>query len=212
MPRPRCLPWARRFRPAAVPARQLVERRHLATRRSTPSSAALHRVHQQRRHAPPAPGFRRRGVAGQRRDLRHPVRRRRRQQPKVAVTFQYASESDGVNGVPFYPIPAQAHRRRRTGSKAARPATSTSAARAIATCSSSTARTGTSTSSTTCITTRRKAAGSQARAPSSTLTATIAGPTGGPRRTPPVSRSCPASCATTRRSIPRSPTSAMRSA
>ena len=69
-------------------------------------------------------------------------------QAKQAVTFEYWDESDGVNhsngpAMPFYPIPAQATSSR-TGSKAGRRATWTSAA-GIDICSSSTAATAIST-------------------------------------------------------------------
>ena len=60
-------------------------------------------------------------------------------QPKLAVTFDYWDESDGVNMRRARASRSIRFRRRRsrsrTGSKAARRATSTSAARAIATCS-----------------------------------------------------------------------------
>ena len=59
-------------------------------------------------------------------------------QPKDTVQFQYSDESDGVDhstdtSCPFYPIPAR-RSLSRTGSKAARRATSTSATSATATC------------------------------------------------------------------------------
>ncbi len=84
-------------------------------------------------------------------------------QPKLAVTFQYASESDGVNPPPAHPSRSIRYpprrSRSRTGSKAARPATSTSATAATGICSSSTAPTTRCTSCTTSTTAPRKASG-----------------------------------------------------
>ena len=63
--------------PAAVPFRQLVEHRHFGGSGGR-GIEQLHRVHQQRRHAPTAPGLRRHGISRQRGHLRHAVRRRGR--------------------------------------------------------------------------------------------------------------------------------------
>ena len=98
---------------AAVSLRQLVERRHLRGA-GGPRLGELHRVHQQRRHAPAASGLRRRGVARQRRHLRNAVRHRRRlaaqagRDVRRTGTRATASIHATGQGVPFYPIPPQA--------------------------------------------------------------------------------------------------------
>ena len=72
-----------------------------------------HRLHQQRRHAPAASRLRRQGSPGSVTIYGMPYAIVDGSQPKQAVTFDYWDESDGVDyatgqGIPFYPMPAQA--------------------------------------------------------------------------------------------------------
>ena len=71
----------------ALPCRQLVEPGHpFGAGRSR--VGGLHRVHQQRRYATPAPRLRRRSIAGQRRHLRDAVRDRRRHPAEAGGHFR----------------------------------------------------------------------------------------------------------------------------
>ena len=121
---------------AALPGATTGGTRTSARRRSTPGRRSS--SPSSTTAAPPAASrLRRRRVAGQRRHLRLPLRRRRRgTQPKRAgARSDYGDESDGVNaaGRACRSIRFPTRRSRsRTGSKAARRATSSPAA--IGTC------------------------------------------------------------------------------
>jgi hypothetical protein len=97
---------------AGVSRRQLVEHRH-HERTGRPEFQRLHQLH--RRHARHASGFRRhrRGDPTGTSTYGFPYAVVSGNQAKSAVSFDYWDESDGVDmqtgdGVPFYPIPANA--------------------------------------------------------------------------------------------------------
>ena len=174
-----------------------------AARRQQPE---LHQLHQQA--APPAASRLGRlgGDAGQpRRDLRHPLHRRARRRSRCAGDLRATTTratSARRAGRPAIRFPSR-RRRSRAGSKAAARATSTRPT-AIATCCSSIATTG--------ILyelyqraagTHGSTAGKPAPAPCSRSTTNLPPARhAGRAPTPRAWRSCPASCATTRRSAP----------